>query len=363
MKILMTADTVGGVWAYSLELARALGLHDVEIALATMGRLPTAAQRAAAQPLANVRPFESSFKLEWQDDPWDDVSSAGQWLLELEDQLNPDVVHLNGYAHGALPWRAPVLVVAHSCVLSWWEAVKGEPAPVCWNRYGRAVRRGLLAADAVVAPSRAMLDAVRHHHGPVECAGVIRNARAAADFQPAVKGPIVLTAGRCWDEAKNVAALEAVAPHVAWPVHVAGEGGGGCGDWVHYLGPLEPAVMARWMSRASIYALPARYEPFGLSALEAALCGCALVLGDIESLREIWHDAAVFVRPDDHEQLAVVLNGLIKSPSERAALGQRAHRRALQFPPQRQARSYMSAYRAMLRSRTPVFQEDLRCAS
>ncbi len=32
--------------------------------------------------------------------------------------------------------------------------------------------------------------------------------------------------------------------------------------------------------------LPARYEPFGLSVLEAALSGCALVLGDIPSLRE-----------------------------------------------------------------------------
>ena len=35
----------------------------------------------------------------------------------LERRLRPDVVHLNGYTHGALPWRAPVLVVGHSCVL------------------------------------------------------------------------------------------------------------------------------------------------------------------------------------------------------------------------------------------------------
>ena len=39
-----------------------------------------------------------------------------------------------------------------------------------------------------------------------------------------------------------------------------------------------------WFARAGIYALPAVYEPFGLSVLEAALSGCALVLGDIPSL-------------------------------------------------------------------------------
>jgi glycosyltransferase involved in cell wall biosynthesis len=361
----MTADTVGGVWTYAMELCGALRRHGVEVALATMGRLPSDEQRAAAHALPNARLFESAFKLEWQEDPWDDLSAAGQWLLGLEDRVKPDVVHLNGYSHGALPWRAPVLVVAHSCVLSWWEAVKREPAPIEWNRYRRAVRQGVRAADAVVAPSRSMLDAVKHHYGPLRCGGVIYNGRDAAEFD-ATRGkePIVLTAGRCWDDAKNIAAIEAVAPHVAWPVHVAGEGRGSRGDWVHYLGPLEPPNLAQWMSRAAIYVLPARYEPFGLSALEAALSGCALVLGDIGSLREIWDDAAVFVRPDDHEQLAAVINGLIKSPSERAALGARARRRAAaRFAPQRMARSYLSAYRAMLHTRAPAFREDLRCAS
>ena len=36
-RILMTADTVGGVWTYAMDLARALGAEGVEVALATMG--------------------------------------------------------------------------------------------------------------------------------------------------------------------------------------------------------------------------------------------------------------------------------------------------------------------------------------
>src|SRR5436190_23853133 len=36
-RVLMTADTVGGVWTYALELARVLCEQEVEITLATMG--------------------------------------------------------------------------------------------------------------------------------------------------------------------------------------------------------------------------------------------------------------------------------------------------------------------------------------
>ena len=44
-KILMTADAIGGVWTYALELVRALAPHGVEIALATMGGPVSPAQR------------------------------------------------------------------------------------------------------------------------------------------------------------------------------------------------------------------------------------------------------------------------------------------------------------------------------
>ena len=40
-RILMTADTIGGVWSYALELAQGLVRHGVEVALATMGRVPS----------------------------------------------------------------------------------------------------------------------------------------------------------------------------------------------------------------------------------------------------------------------------------------------------------------------------------
>src|SRR5215212_1405360 len=107
MRVLMTTDTIGGVWSYCLELCRALQPAGIEIALATMGAKPTDDQRREISAIPNIQLHESSLKLEWMDNPWDDVERAGVWLLELESHLSPDLIHLNGYAHGSMPWSAP----------------------------------------------------------------------------------------------------------------------------------------------------------------------------------------------------------------------------------------------------------------
>lgn len=348
----MTADCVGGVWTYALDLARALGGHGVQVDLATMGRLPSATQTAEAAAIPNLTLYPSAFALEWEPDPWDDMARAGDWLLGLEAELKPDVVHLNGYVHGALPWAAPTLMVGHSCVLSWWRAVRGADAPPEWDRYAEAVRPGLHAARAVVAPTQAMLDALTAHYGPFPASALMRvvpNGRDASLFTPATKQPFVFCAGRLWDDAKNVRALDAAADGLPWPVRVAGDTAHGAGQearaenaWL--LGRLSPAETAAQMAAASVYALPARYEPFGLSALEAGLSGCALVLGDIPSLREVWGDAALFVPPDDPAALRAALCHLIADDALRGKLSARAEARAQTYTLARMADGYLAAY-------------------
>jgi glycogen synthase len=98
------------------------------------------------------------------------------------------------------------------------------------------------------------------------------------------------------------------------------------------------------MQRAAIYALPARYEPFGLSALEAAQCGCALVLGDIPSLREIWGNAAIFVAPDDSAALEAAIGLLIRDEALRMNMARRAQARARRYTPSAMALRYRNAY-------------------
>jgi glycogen synthase len=355
----MTADAVGGVWTYATQLAGALAPHGVEITLATMGARPDRGQRAAIHRLRTVELLESGYRLEWMDDPWDDVARAGEWLLSIAARIDPDVVHLNGFAHGALPWPTPALVVGHSCVLSWWRAVRGREAPGEWDRYRNEVERGLHAAALVVAPTRTMLDSLAADYGPLGATRVIVNGRDPLAYSPAAKEPFVLAAGRLWDEAKNIAALARIAPRLTCPVLVAGDTthpDGGAVDLpgVTLLGSLPSDDLATLFGRASVYALPARYEPFGLSALEAALAGCALVLGDVASLREVWGDAAIFVAPDDDTALAAAIGSLIDDAPARRAMASRARARALTYTADRMAAAYLEEYHVLAGGASPV---------
>jgi glycogen(starch) synthase len=351
-RLLMTADTVGGVWTYALELARALGSQGVEVSLATMGRSLSESQQIESAAIENLHVYESNFKLEWMNDPWDDVRASGEWLLNLRDRIQPDIIHLNNYAHGALPWHLPVLMVGHSCVFSWWKAVHGTLPPHEWLRYYHEVSRGLASATRVVAPSRAMLASLQEIYGSFDSGEVIPNGRSAADFRAGIKRSLVLSAGRLWDAAKNVAALSEIAGQLRWPVFIAGDLGTNATNrvarsGVMHLGSLTSGELGRWMSQASIFALPAFYEPFGLTILEAALSGCALVLGDIDSLKENWSGAALFVNPADPKALQQRIEILIQNPGHLSALARQAHSRALQFTTNRMLSRYMETYETL----------------
>ena len=338
----MTTDAVGGVWTYATELADALADEGVEVVLAALGPEPSAAQRAGREL------HSCPGRLEWQEEPWEDVRRAGDWLLALAEEVRPDLVHLNGYAHGTLDWPVPALVVAHSCVLSWWEAVQGCPAPASWERYRAAVRSGLHGADALVAPTAAMLADLRRLYDLEPGGEVIPNG-IDAPLSPAPKEPFVLAAGRLWDAAKALDVLDAAAADLSWPVLLAGDAGGSAPCHARALGGLAAGELHARMRRAAIFAHPARYEPFGLAALEAGLAGCALVLGDLPSLREVWGQAATYVAPGDPLALADALEELISDPRRRTELAERARSRALDYGAARMARRYARRYELICR--------------
>jgi glycosyltransferase involved in cell wall biosynthesis len=152
-----------------------------------------------------------------------------------------------------------------------------------------------------------------------------------------------------WDEAKGIDTLVHAAPSLPWPVYLAGEQANGTSSLgsnsnCRMLGQLSAEQLAGYYARAAIYVLPARYEPFGFSALEAAMSGCALVLGNIGSLREIWGEAATFVVPDDPATLAGDLRELMADPELRNEMARRSSLHACEFTADRMASAYLAAY-------------------
>jgi glycosyltransferase involved in cell wall biosynthesis len=353
MRVLMTADTLGGVFSYAVQLAGALAEHGIETVLYTMGGPLSKEQRAQLDVVAGLRLIETEHALEWMADPWRGVDEAARELRSLARELRVDVVHVNGFAHAGVDYGVPVVCVAHSCVCSWWRAVHGGEAPAEWDEYRARVAHGLRRAQAIVAPSRAALDAVLACYdvgaGLRARSSVIANGRDASAYQPKIAEPFVLAAGRAWDRAKNLQALEVCASRLPWPVFCAGSTDGPRGEHAQLsglisLGVLGSRELAAWLGCAAVFCAPARYEPFGLSILEAALSGCALVLGDIPSLREIWSDAAVYVPPDDTRALRAALLELIEDGLLRTTLSARALARGRLFSEAAMAAGYAALY-------------------
>jgi len=351
---LLTADTAGGVWTFGRELAASLILDGQQVLLATFGPTISQAQRDEIGSIPGLEWRHHFSKLEWMDDPWADMVQASRWLSRMIAEFHPDLVHLNTFCCSDVPPDAAVVLTVHSSVAAWWGAVKQSPLPASWSKYQRLLRHSLRSATLITAPSKTALEETSDYYdADVTSALAIYNGSDSRVFTPAVKERFILSAGRLWDEAKNTRALAEVAPEIQWPVYLAGRSEGTFPQ-CHLLGEIPNTELARWYGRASIYALPAKYEPFGLSVLEAALSGCALVLGDIPSLREIWQDAAVFVSPGSPQELRNALSGLIEREQWRHEMANRARERALYFSQERMVAAYQNAYEVAINRHTHV---------
>lgn len=340
MKVLIVADVVGGVRTFVDELTRGLTERDAEVHLALLGyEAPEAAALAAS---CELRPF----KLEWMAHPWPDVEATSSWVGELTERHRPDVIHMNTFAR-VPDSDIPVLLTVHSCVMTWWRAVHGVDAPDNWARYRQLARRALARARSLCVPTRALLDQLAAVYEWLPPARVVPNGRELAQPPETPEDRLVVSVGRLWDKAKNAGLLARAAPAISGRVMMIGPGGIGAHEGI---GPLPVHEVARWLARGAVFVEPARYEPFGLAALEAALCDCALVLGDIPSLREVWDDAASYVSPDDPTALAETVNRLLDDPVERRRASHAARTRAARYAPSAMCEAYLSAYGELVRS-------------
>ena len=322
---MMTADAVGGVWRHALDLSAALAARGWRVTLAVSGPAPDAEQAREAEAVAG-----------------------------LAREVGADLVHLNSPSEaGRTNWPTPLVVTVHSCLATWWRTVRGGPPPAEWAARIARAKRGLERADALAAPSRAFAAMVADAYGAALAPLAIHNGAAPVPHVAAEKREVVLTAGRLWDDGKNVALLDSLAGDLAWPVVAAGPSQGPNGarlqaERLTLLGLLPHAELRARMREAAIYAAPALYEPFGLAVLEAAQAGCALVLSDIPTFRELWDGAATFADPRDPAAFRDALQSAIRDPLLRASLGEAARERARAYTLDAQGAAFDALYRRLL---------------
>ena len=343
MHVLLTTDSVGGVWTYTEELSAGLVRNGHRVTLVSFGHLLDDGQRAWLQSMDSplFEWVETEYRLEWMDDAGEDLLRSIAFLRELTLQVQPDLLHTNQFAYGELADTLPVLMTGHSDVLGWWQAVHGERVPDTGHMraYAALVRAGLQAATRLAAPTTWMARELREQYGIDRHIEVVPNGRSPQLFDSDLPRTLqAITVGRAWDPGKHVGLLEEI--DVPMPLWIAGESASPVAAshvpgaqttqvrGVVYLGKQDASQLRTLYSRTALYVATSRYEPFGLAPLEAALSGCALVLSDLPTLREIWDDAALYYPAGDAAALADTLRSLAAQPGEIAGLGRRALARA-----------------------------------
>lgn len=356
MRILLTTDLIGGVWRYTVTLVRELTARGHTCAVAVIG-IPSDEQTAELP--AGVEVMSRELRLEWMLDAAPDLEVGTGWVSTLARRWGADLVHLNHFAYAVGAFDAPVLVVAHNDLRSWFADVRGIEAPAGRDEYTALVRAGLAAADAVVAPTAYQSGRLAQHYGRT-AARVIHNGihlpPPARDERAASERPLVLVAGRAWDEAKGIAVLDEAIEVLGAEgpsIHLVGPTEGPAGEQIRVRnlvphGEVPGDAMARFYQNAGVYIAPSLYEPFGLTPLEAAAHGCALLLSGIGSFRELWNGAATFFEPGSPRDLAVRLVNLVEDAAalDAQATAGRARARSA-YTAERMADRYEALYREL----------------
>jgi glycosyltransferase involved in cell wall biosynthesis len=365
-RILITADAVGGVWSHTVELLAGLAATEFVPILAVIGPPPSADHTRELRlrvPACDV--IEVGGAPEWLAPDERTAHRTAAHIGRLAENLDVDLVHLSQPSiAGSVVFSVPVVAVCHSCLKSWFDAVRGTELPADMEWRHALIRTGLKRADVCVAPSASFAATLQTVHGLAERPHVILNGREPETITDTPGRDVAVFAGRLWDDAKNVRTLDAAAAHLPFPIEAAGAIAGPNGaavtlTRVRQLGSLGRERMVDLFAQRPILVSPAVYEPFGLTVLEGAQAGCALVLSDIPTFRELWDGAALFIDPNDPMALADTLRSVMRDRSWRDELGTRARHRSTAYGGATMAAAYAALYRKLtfLRQAPPVKQQ------
>jgi len=355
MRVLVTTDTVGGVWSFTCELAGGMLELGVEVVLVSVGPAPNVDQQHWTERMVDEWGRRFQFEsldapLEWMPNNEFALSGASDALVCISKELGVDLLHSNQFCFAALNLDMPKVVTAHSDVLSWGKACRpdGLEDSEWLRRYRGLVQCGLLATDVLVAPTQWMLDALKEKFRLRGDARIIPNGRQVTTLPEGPRQMQAVTAGRLWDEAKNIDLLYEV--NSPLPLIVAGDsfsvGVPDGASHVKMLGRLSETDLLGVFQRSEMYVCSSRYEPFGLAPLEAALCGCAVLANCIPSLHEVWEDGALYF--DNASSLSKLLVRLHSDSELLSGAKRRSFERAQKYSRERMTASYVSVYKTVL---------------
>jgi glycosyltransferase involved in cell wall biosynthesis len=189
-----------------------------------------------------------------------------------------------------------------------------------------------------------------------------RERLAALDARYGLVHPLVLALGiiearKRYDRLIEAFAQSRLAPGGPRMLAIAGSKGYGAEavvaaaqrlgvtDVVRFLDHVPEEDIVALYNSADVFAMPARYEGFGLPAVEAMACGTPVVTSTTGSLPEVTGDGALHADVDADGALADALVRATTDAELRAALITRGRTRAATFTWERAARQVLDIYR------------------
>lgn len=206
-------------------------------------------------------------------------------------------------------------------------------------RFRGAARRLLETVSVILPNSEAEREQVERNFGVRRLAVVVPNAVEADEFGSSPPADAaragVLCVGRIEPRKNQHVLLEALRD-ADIPVTLVGHAGRFSGSYfrrcrraagpnARFLEHQTAAQLGDLYRSARVHACVSWYETPGLASLEAALCGCRLVVTPGGSTREYFGDQAHYCRPDQPESIRAAVEAALAAPPD-ADLSQRVAR-------------------------------------
>ncbi len=266
-------------------------------------------------------------------------SGAGKMKRLIQD-FNPDVLHahyVTGYGYVGSKLKI------HPFVISVWGSdIFDFPHK---SRYASTFTRKVLnSADAICATSQKLKDGTVALYPEFESKiNVIPFGVDMKLFQPSksekTEDQITIGTAKLLEEIYQIDLLMKIFDTIAEDhpnlrLRIAGEGPEKNkllelkaslrnGDRIHFLGQVENDKLPDFLNQLDIFAMPSRFESFGVSALEASACGLPVVAFKVGGLPEILDDgvSALLAAEGDNLAFEIFLRSLVEDRELRLNMG------------------------------------------
>lgn len=125
----------------------------------------------------------------------------------------------------------------------------------------------------------------------------------------------------------------------------------GIKDKVKFLDFVPDEDLPSFYQNALCFVLPSLYEGFGLPVLEAMQHGCSVITSNVSSLLEAGGDAALYVKPDDVDDIASKIKTLIEDKKLREELIKKGYNQIKKFSWEKTAKETLEVLEEVVKTK------------